>query len=95
MISSDCRKRLQKELDALKASTDKAAKAHADLLAQASQQVEALRQHGSDLEVALATLRVEHAQLQKHATSDDGDRHALTRLRSVGANKVASRRRVR
>jgi DNA repair exonuclease SbcCD ATPase subunit len=87
--------RLQKELDTLKAAKDKAAKAHADLLTQASQQIEALRQHGSDLEVALATLRAEHVQLQKHATSDDGDRHALTRLRSVGANKVASRRRVR
>lgn len=87
--------RLQKELDALKVSAEKATKALTDRLAQASQQIETLRQHGSDLEVALATLRTEHVQLQKHTTSDDGRRHALNRLRSVGVNKVASRRRAR
>lgn len=87
--------RLQKELDVLKASTDKAAKANADRLTQATQQVEALRQHGSELEVALASLQAEHAQLQKLAALGDGGRQSLTRLRSAGSNKGANRRRVR
>lgn len=87
--------RLQKELDTLKSATDKAAKSHADKLAQASRQVDELRQHGSQLEVALVTLRAEHAQAQKLAASGDGDRHPLTRLRSVGTSKGSSRRRLR
>lgn len=87
--------RLQKELDALKAAADKAAKANADRLTQASQQVEALRQHGSELEIALASLQAEHAQLQKLAALGDGGRQPLTRLRSTGSNKGANRRRVR
>lgn len=87
--------RLQKELDALKAATDKAAKANADRLTQATQQVEALRQHGSELEVALASLQAEHAQLQKLVALGDGGRQSLTRLRSAGSNKGANRRRVR
>jgi len=87
--------RLQKELDALKISTDKAAKANADRLTQATQQVEALRQHGSELEVALASMQAEHAQLQKLVALGDGGRQSLTRLRSAGSNKGANRRRVR
>lgn len=87
--------RLQKELDAQKAATDKAAKANADKLTQATQQVETLRQHGSELEVALALLQAEHTQLQTLAALGDGGRQSLTRLRSAGSNKGANRRRVR
>lgn len=87
--------RLQKELDAQKAATDKAAKANADRLTQATQQVETLRQHGSELEVALASLQAEHTQLQRLAALGDGGRQSLTRLRSAGSNKGANRRRVR
>lgn len=79
--------RLQKELDAQKAATDKAAKANADRLTQATQQVETLRQHGSELEVALASLQAEHTQLQRLAALGDGGRQSLTRLRSAGSNK--------
>ena len=87
--------RLQKELDTLKVTTDKTAKANADRLTQATQQVEALRQHGSELEIALASLQAEHAQLQKLAALGDDGRQPLTRLRSAGSNKGANRRRVR
>ena len=87
--------RLQKELDALKLATDKAAKSHADELAQSSRQIDELRKHGSELEIALATLRAEHAQVQKLAASGDGGRQSLTRLRSVGGNKGSSKRRLR
>lgn len=87
--------RLQKELDALKLATDKAAKSHADKLAHASRQVDELRQRGSELEIALASLRAEHAQVQKLAASGDGDRHPLTRLRSVSTSKGPGRRRLR
>lgn len=87
--------RLQKELDALKLATDKAAKSHADELAQSSRQIDELRKHGSELEIALATLRAEHAQVQKLAASGGGGRQSLTRLRSVGGNKGSSKRRLR
>lgn len=87
--------RLQKELDTLKSATDRAAKSHADKLAQASQQVDELRRHSAELEVALASLRAEQAQLQKLVASGDGDRHSLTRLRSTPPNKGSSRRRLR
>ncbi len=87
--------RLQKELDALKTTTDKTAKVHADRLAQSTQQVDELRRHSSGLEVALASLRAEHAQLQKLAAPSDEVRHSLTRLRSTGSNKGSTRRRMR
>lgn len=87
--------RVQKELDAVKSATDKAAKAQADKLTQALQQIDQLRQHGAELELAQASLRTERDHLQKLMGSGDGERHALTRLRSSGVAKVSARRRVR
>lgn len=87
--------RLQKELDSLKSAMDKAAKSHVETQAQTSRHVEELRQHCTELEITLASLKAEHAQMQKLAASDNTDRHQLTRLRSVGASKASSRRRPR
>lgn len=87
--------RVQKELDAVKSATDKAAKAQADKLTQALLQIDQLRQHGAELELAQASLRAERDHLQKLIGSDDGERHPLTRLRSSGVAKVSARRRVR
>ncbi|MBU0914822.1 MAG: DNA-binding protein [Gammaproteobacteria bacterium] len=85
--------RLQKEIDALKSAMDKAAKSHVETQAQTSRHVDELRQHCTELEIALASLKAEHAQMQKLAASDNIDRHQLTRLRSVGASKASRRRR--
>ena len=87
--------RVQKELDAVKSATDKAAKAQADKLTQALLQIDQLRQHGAELELAQASLRAERDHLQKLIGSDDGERRPLTRLRSSGVAKVSARRRVR
>lgn len=87
--------RVQKELDAVKSATDKAVKAQAERLTQALQQVDQLRQHNAELELAQASLRAERDHLQKLSGPDEGERHALTRLRSTGAAKVSARRRVR
>ncbi len=87
--------RVQKELDAVKSETNKAAKTQADRLMQALQQVDQLRQHGAELELAQASLRAERDHLQKLTGSDDGERRTLTRLRSTGVAKVSTRRRVR
>ena len=87
--------RLQKERDALKSAADKAAKSHGETQAQTLRQVDELRQHCTELEIALASLKAEHAQMQKLAASGDPDRHQLARLRSVGASKGSSRRRPR
>jgi len=87
--------RVQKELDAVRATLDKAAKAQAEKLAQALQQVDQLRQHNAELEVSQAALRVERDQLQRRLASSDGDHSSLTRLRSAGANKLSARRRMR
>jgi len=87
--------RVQKELEAVKSATDKAAKAQVDKLTQALQQIDQLRQHGAELELAQASLRAERDHLQKLIGSDDGERHPLTRLRSSGVAKVSARRRVR
>lgn len=87
--------RIQKDLETYKAAADKAAKAQADKLAQALLQIEQLRQHGTDLELAQASLRAERDQLQKLMASNDGERHTLTHLRSTGAAKASARRRAR
>lgn len=87
--------RLQKELDALKAATAQAATVHADKLAQASRQLEELRQHNAGLEVNLATLRAEHEHLQRVTPAGADERRQSSRLRSAGANKGSTRRRVR
>jgi hypothetical protein len=87
--------RIQKDLETHRAAADKAAKAHADKLTQALLQIEQLRQHGTDLELAQASLRAERDQLQKLMASNDGERHALTHLRSTGAAKASARRRAR
>lgn len=87
--------RVQKELDTVRATLDKAAKAQSEKLAQALQQVDQLRQHNAELEVSQAALRVERDQLQRRTASSDGDHSSLTRLRSAGANKLSARRRMR
>lgn len=87
--------RIQKDLETYKTTADKAAKAQADKLAQALLQIEQLRQHGTDLELAQASLRAERDQLQKLMASNDSERHALTHLRSTGAAKASARRRAR
>lgn len=87
--------RLQKELDALKASSAQAATAHADKLAQAYQQLEELRQRNAGLEVNLATLRTEREHLQRAVAHGDDARRSSMRLRSAGATKSPMKRRVR
>ena len=87
--------RVQKELDTVRATLDKAAKAQSEKLAQALQQVDQLRQHNAELEVSQAALRAERDQLQRRTASSDGDPSSLTRLRSAGANKLSTRRRMR
>lgn len=88
--------RLQKELDALKASSAQAATAHADKLTQASQQLEEMRHRNAGLEVSLATLRAEREHLQRAiAQGNDDRRPSSMRLRSAGAAKGPMKRRVR
>jgi chromosome segregation ATPase len=87
--------RLQKELDALKAATAQAATVHAEKLAQASHQLEELRQRNAGLEVSIATLRSDREHLQRAAAHGDDDRRSSMRLRSAGTTKGPMRRRVR
>lgn len=87
--------RLQKELDALKASTAQAATMHADKMAQVSQQLEELRQCNAGLEVNLATLRAEREHLQRAASHRDDDRRPSMRLRGAGLAKGPMKRKVR
>ena len=87
--------RVQRELDSLRSTHDRATKAQEAAVANAAQQSDQFRQRIRELEVALAATRTERDQFQKRFMLNESPPRSSTRRRNEMTNKGVIRHRTR
>ena len=87
--------RVQKELDSLRVTHDRATKAQEAAVANAAHQSDRLRQRIGELEITLTATRTERDQFQKRLMLEESSPRSSPRRRSELSNKGMVRRRAK